>query len=291
MKTLLSSILFFSCIYFVYGQENEVNTNINSDISDAPVKAKNPISTGYYINNRGDTVHCKFSIKPGLFDQIDVVNLQFEVTILDSLNKEVKLKPTDIKGYFTNYDGQEHFYKSIDNTWNYSKNMFIDSQSKIFLERVSDGYIKYYHYSYWQNSSTNANLAMNVIINKNIRHLITKDILKKEDGPFTEFMFNGFSMIGYTERLSEYFSDYPDLSKKIKHKEYKDMLKIVNKYDQWKSEGSIIIQDTTVYLTVDQAPTFKNCVKENFSECISYFFNSKIKLPENYTSDQKVIFN
>jgi hypothetical protein len=99
-------------------------------------------------------------------------------------------------------------------------------------------------------------------------------------------------MFNYYKKLSEYFSEYPDLSDKIKQKVYReeDMKLIVKKYNQWKAAGSIVIQDTTAYLNVDTYPAFLFGRNDNTIENISDYFHLKIKIPSNCPKNTKVFF-
>ncbi len=185
-------------------------TTIGVFAQKAKTKKEKKPRKDFILNNSGDTIWGQ--ITGPMTSATASVRISF---IDDKTNAKTVYKAGDIKSWHPG--GQDFYFESKEYR---PKGLPKDEQGfSVFMKRLTpyDGTVKIYEY-----------------YNTDGQEGYTQTFLQR-GGKIIEVNFEKF----YAE-MAEYFSDYLDLSNKIKQKKYKksDLIKIVDEYNIWKNRNA-----------------------------------------------------
>lgn len=175
----------------------------------------NNVAKGYYITLKNDTVYTTFLIdKMLLSDELDYLKLQYRVVRLDSAGEKVKLFTRDILEYGFVLDNENFIFRKC-------FEIIENKVSLSFLHLVKDGCIaKYKMYT------ASATGGKNGVV---ITHVNGEIVYSKNKGKLFYIPWRST----FTEDMSEWLKDCPEMVGKIKNKEYtrKDVDTIIEEYN------------------------------------------------------------
>jgi hypothetical protein len=181
-----------------------------------------------------DTLDVIFKIPIYIFSkEINFEKLQYKIKYFDSTRDLVVIKPEQAEEIRFLYRNEEvrmlsrdsrHIIKSV-----------ISNKSKIFLKLEIDGMIKLFTY-YNTESSPVMHNSSSELITEGISYQVDKCIIQKENQELVRI-----NRLTFRKNMMEYFSDCPDISKKIADREYrkKDIETIVNHYNSYYANKEI----------------------------------------------------
>jgi len=154
---------------------------------------------GSVILNNGDTLRGKIMFNN---DYSNYNTLIFRDTIT---NKNTNYKPREVKSF--SLDSLIFYRKILNNQW-------------VFECLLLNGDLKVYLYRYYMSTGYTSGTE-------------TSYIYEKSNGQY--LMISTYITYPFKKRVSEFFSDYPELSEKIYNKTYKfnDLFLIAEEYNIW----------------------------------------------------------
>ncbi len=163
-----------------------------------------PTSEGYYITNNGDTSRVAFYIKINLIGGgLNDVGMQGYIKFIDKAGGKGKIIPDEVKEYAFEYLNKKYVYQTVKMTWN----PYFPSNT--FLRLEIEGKCKLY--TYFQHEQRSHMLVNDPVVQKNKSnpYLLVDNLAGK-------FISNQLNQ----GTLNEYFSDCPQLCKKLNEKEF-----------------------------------------------------------------------
>ncbi len=178
----------------------------------------------WYITHNSDTVRGTMIIPLDEEGGINFAKLQWRISFMDTTGNYYRIHPGEIKS-FTIVNGLEKIrYNSIETS----------PDNYVFARLVIDGSINLYFFykevleGGWVEGSYIKNYFLGYPTSAKLDYFI----LIKENGEVAEARWDTFY-----KKIPPFFSDYRQLSKKIRTKEYKftDIYRIVREYNRWKA--------------------------------------------------------
>lgn len=173
---------------------------------------------GYYINNDKERINAIFDIPVNwVSEEINFGAIQFQIKYFDENDKKQKLNLSSIYEIGFEYMGEKIVLRSLQNTIELGN--YIGDSSYILLRLMKEDLISEYSYSgtgYMVNASGTGSF-----------YSYGSGILVKKDGTMADPSTGSFK-----KRMSEFFSDCPELAQKINDKIYKrkDLYIIIEEY-------------------------------------------------------------
>ncbi|MEI6020496.1 MAG: hypothetical protein WCR21_05150 [Bacteroidota bacterium] len=174
--------------------------------------ADKPRVKGYYIDNDGNKIQVLIIVPTGLLsDKVSNQNACYGFDFIDKKNKKTTFYAADIKEYGFTYQGEKYVYQSLSN----GEELYIMG-IKIkapFYRLVQDGPVKLF-LTYVQHAGANGQTT------SSLEYMFWRD--------YTDTFITGTAMFkrsgkgSNAKSLEDYFADCPELSQKIKNKEYKN---------------------------------------------------------------------
>jgi len=173
--------------------------------------AKAEYADGYIISKKGDTLSCKIRIPVNLgkFNELELFSSVF---ILDSNNKDRKLKPKDINGYGFIYQSKKYVYVS----------KVVDDEDKmvfVWPQNLGKKINEYYYYTF-----NSTNLA------KGSMGAVDEVYVLEDEAKQTVSITRGGSLINsYKSQLRKFFENDKQLLRLIVDdvKDFHDIPKFV----------------------------------------------------------------
>jgi hypothetical protein len=176
--------------------------------------ADKPRVKGYYIDFDGNKVQVLVIVPTALLsDKVSNQNACNGFDFIDKKNKTQTLYATDIKEYGFTYQGEKYVYQSLSETKGEEIYVMGIKVRQPFYRLLQDGAVKLY-YTYVTHTTTNGGSTTS------LEYLFWRGL----NDTFTTGT-NPFKRSGQgvnAKSLEEYFEDCPELSQKIKNKEYKN---------------------------------------------------------------------
>ena len=182
---------------------------------------------GYFITQKGVTTNVIFKIPRDILTQEpNIQKLQWGIKYFDSNNKKQTLKPGQAKEIHFTCNGEEIRMISLYNTREFGSTFI--GNNFIFLKIIIDGKMKLYNYYYTQ-SSPGMYIVNTGFISIGNSYTEESIILQKNDS----YLYQP-KWLSFKKGMADYFSDCPDLAKKIENKTYRkeDIELIVNEYNR-----------------------------------------------------------
>jgi hypothetical protein len=177
---------------------------------------------------KNDTLDVIFKIPINIFSKgINFEKLQYKIKYFDSSRDLVVIKPEQAEEIRFLYNNEEVRMLSRDSR-HILKSVF-SNKGMIFLKLEIDGIIKLFTYYHAESSPVTYN-SSSELITEGISYQVDKCFLQKDNQELVRI--NGLT---FRKDMTEYFSDCPDISKKIEFREYrkKDIQTIVNNYNSY----------------------------------------------------------
>ena len=176
----------------------------------------------WYITNNTDTVRGTMIIPLDENEEINFAKLQWRISFIDTSGNYYRIHPGEIKS-FTVVNGFEKIkYNSIE----------LAANSYVFARLAIDGYMELYIFykevleGGWIEGSYLKNSFLGYPTSAKLDYFI----LIKGNGDMINAKWDTFY-----KKMPSFFSDYPQLSKKIKARDYKftDIYRLVRYYNKW----------------------------------------------------------
>ena len=105
-------------------------------------------ATGYYITHNNDTVRAVYKLKKGYFNNyFTTYDLFKKVPLMTEENKKDNLKPSEIKGYYIEWEGEKATFTSlqIDNKTDYFWHAIVLSpRMNVYETMLNDNRMQFY---------------------------------------------------------------------------------------------------------------------------------------------------
>jgi len=184
---------------------------------------------GYYITMDNDTVHGKIKVRIDYLDELFYVRIQYGAYYEDSLGLLTRLDPEEIK-LFRFFHKYQYFTFSSQQYFN---------NYRLFLHEINnDGALKLFvHYRDVIDTRTNYGTLAFYLLDLPASSERDAFYILKPDG--TSIKYNKYSG---RKNIAEFFSDYPELQKKIERGlyGYTAVYKMVREYNSWYREKHAI---------------------------------------------------
>ncbi|MEM9921222.1 MAG: hypothetical protein AAF990_24185, partial [Bacteroidota bacterium] len=175
---------------------------------------------GYYIDKSNERVDTQFVIPIAYFSsEPKVLQLQEAITLFKTDDQAGDyFEPKDITAYFFRYDNTDYFFQSMPNKFS-QKNR----AKRLFIRVAVDGKVRLLKYYYHGRKDGGLRVT-------NRYPFLTDDYLEKE-GQLTKVR-----QLGFRKKMSQYFSDFIDLSEVIasgglKINDLSEIVKIYNRHN------------------------------------------------------------
>ncbi len=174
--------------------------------------ADKPRVKGYYIDNDGNKIQVLIIVPTGLLsDKVSNQNACYGFDFIDKKNKKQTFYANDIREYGFTYQGEKFVYQSLTGT----EEMYIMGikVNPPFYRLIQDGAVKLY-LTYVTHTGANgqSTTSLEYMFWRHINDtFITGTAMFKRSGQGAN-----------AKSLEEYFADCPELSQKIKNKEFKN---------------------------------------------------------------------
>ena len=173
---------------------------------------------GVIIDNNDSTIHVKFDIPVNIFSgEVNFESIQQKVKYIDKNNKLVIVKPDQVKEIIIK--GRYEVIRMMSINYDFESGSI--SNTKIFLHILVDGKLRLFrHYS-------TVTIGGSTIFSSAYR--FDRFILQKSNQKLKQP-----KGVSFYKDMAEYFSDCPELARKIERKEYskEDMEEIAKYYNQ-----------------------------------------------------------
>lgn len=182
---------------------------------------------GYFIANSNDTVNVTFNIPIRFFGkEPNYERLQWKIKYYDSGHTKQLLKPGMASEISFICNDKRIIMLSRKNNLGLVGSIFNDN-SIVFLQLIKDGKLKLFKYFKTNNSPGMYNGSAGMMMGS-YSYSVEKYIMQKDNGDLYKTHW-----LSFKNDMKYYFSDCPDLAKKIEDKVYRsdDIEQIVDEYN------------------------------------------------------------
>jgi hypothetical protein len=235
---------------------------------------------GFYINSKGDTIYCTFAFgKDFVASDLYYLDNRFEISILDANNRELNLKPDTIKAFVVS-DICDRKFVSLKNNFKLRQIDFAKKRPYVYLEIFIEDYLKVYGWYYWTRFD---NSGIDSTGYDNNQRFI-RYYLQKGEGEVIQVESTNSK---FKDQMKDFFACNPELVYRIENNEFKfkNILWLIAEYNNWKMNGSVIKNDTSLYQSLDIPPSFEG---KKIND-LNFYYKDKIDWPEDASIKDKVI--
>ena len=175
------------------------------------------------VDSKGVAYGVTLKVRVNTFsNEVNCMPLQKKIVFYNKSGKKFKLRPNEISSLSFEHSGRKYNMVSVNDNLTYSR------FNKILLLLEQDGYLK--RYTFFEQRSNGGYYGAGGMYMSAGSRTVEVDVLQKGNN----YLFR-VRPFRFKKTVSEYFSDFPELSERIKSKEFRkeDLLKIIDIYNKW----------------------------------------------------------